>query len=126
VRACRSFEGALAALGAPLVGIVAEDWFNFPTDGQTYACRNGKPIGGDQDLVALSSKAHSLGDAMLTCMLFPWVLCLAMYTLLHFTYPKDRRAAAALLARDLSHASLSNQGLIRNTSHRDCNTIQEC
>lgn len=88
---CRSFEGALAALGAPLVGIIADRFFDFPVGGTTYQCSpDGQPLESTDDLLAMSHRATSLGDAMLVCMLVPWVLCLLIYTALHWTYPKDR------------------------------------
>ena len=106
---CRSFEGALAALGAPLVGIIAENVFNFPTGQQTYVCISGQPV--DSDLAARSGRARALGDAMLTCMIVPWALCLAIYTLLHWTYPEDRKRAQNMLQRIPSYLpGLSEHG----------------
>jgi hypothetical protein len=63
----RSFEGAIAACGAPLVGLVAERWFGF------------------QGAVGLSqggahANALALSSALLLCLLVPWVLCLGSYT----------------------------------------------
>lgn len=39
------------------------------------------------------ANAHALSNALLTCLLVPWVLCLLFFTGLHWTYPVDRRAA---------------------------------
>ena len=87
----RSFEGAIAALGAPLVGAIAQDWFNYDTIDETGACKDGKPQ--DQDVSRDHGNAGALGDAMLVCMLVPWALCLLIYTFLHWTYPRDKVSA---------------------------------
>jgi hypothetical protein len=42
--------------------------------------------------------ARALGDALLSFLLLPWSFTLAAYTVLHWTYPHDRAAAARLLA----------------------------
>ena len=99
---CRSFEGAIAALGAPLVGIIAEKIYHFPHEA-TIECdahRQPVPTRTDRD----HEKGIALGNAMLLCMLVPWTLCLLVYTLLHFTYPKDRRKAANWSDRSVSTA----------------------
>jgi hypothetical protein len=87
---CRSFEGALAALGAPLVGTIAQNVFHFPVNDHSYSCRDGQPVSSGDEQRA--SKATALGNAMLLCMIIPWLLCLFIYAGLHWTYPKDRRA----------------------------------
>ncbi|GAB4813864.1 hypothetical protein N2152v2_000910 [Parachlorella kessleri] len=77
----RSFEGAIAACGAPLVGLVAERWFGFEGavgQGQEGAYRN----------------ALALANALLVCLVAPWLLCLLSYTALHWSYPRDRRKSA--------------------------------
>lgn len=93
--ACRSFEGAIAAMGAPLVGLIAKNLFRFPADSSTYDCVRGLPSQSGTDWGELSTKADALGNAMLVCMLVPWILCLIIYSGLHWTYPKDRRRCAA-------------------------------
>jgi hypothetical protein len=70
------------------VGLIAERLYGFPRDSPAYQCRDGQPI---DSLESKAGKAESLGNAMLVCMVVPWTLCLAIYTLLHWTYPRDRR-----------------------------------
>lgn len=86
----RSFEGAIAALGAPLVGVVATSLFGFPADSPSYECVNGYPEDRGGDIAAKAAKATALGNAMLVCMIVPWALCLLIYSALHWTYPRDR------------------------------------
>ncbi|KAG2424845.1 hypothetical protein HYH02_015108 [Chlamydomonas schloesseri] len=116
----RAFEGAISALGAPLVGMAAERWFGFTgvaadedsceglglglgrasgvaaangtaTAGAAMAGAPG-PASPSADSDSLS-KARSLGDAMLLFMVVPWTLCALFYTGLHWTYPRDRARA---------------------------------
>ncbi|GIL52823.1 hypothetical protein Vafri_8585, partial [Volvox africanus] len=87
----RSFEGAISALGAPLVGMAAERWFGFSgVAGGEQACENHNTMAGPEpDL----PKARALGDAMLLFMAVPWTLCTLFYTGLHWSYPRDRARA---------------------------------
>jgi hypothetical protein len=94
----RSFETALAAVGTPLVGIIAEQLYGFPTNSPTYECRDGQPIDSNTSHVG---KAEALGNALLVCMVVPWMLCLAIYSLLHWTYPQDRRPTSQLTLTSL-------------------------
>lgn len=105
---CRSFEGAIAALGAPLVGAIADDWFHYKKVDDV--CLDGKPQ--EQDVSRSHGNAGALGNAMLVCMLVPWALCLLIYTFLHWTYPRDKVAARpqpVLTRNGLSHASMLSQ-----------------
>lgn len=87
---------ALASLGAPLVGIVAERLYGFPTEA-TIACDpvTHQPTGSDKPLDY--HKANALSSAMVVCMIIPWGMCFTIYSFLHWTYPKDRRNASHLL-----------------------------
>lgn len=69
----RTFEGAIGALGAPLVGIVASRWFGFSFQGE--------------------EPGKALSKALLFCLLCPWTLCLIFYSCLHRTYAEDKRRA---------------------------------
>ncbi|BDA50407.1 hypothetical protein COCOBI_16-0830 [Coccomyxa sp. Obi] len=82
----RSFEGAIAACGAPLVGILAERVFGFKGAAEI------DPGDVDQNL----GKARALGNALLCCMAVPWALCVIIYSGLHYTYPRDKRRAVFL------------------------------
>jgi MFS family permease len=83
----RSFEGAIAAAGAPLVGILAEKGFGFHGDATISA-----------DPVENEKKARSLGNALLIFTTIPWLLCAVFFTGLHWTYPKDRDKARKVAA----------------------------
>lgn len=85
----RSFEGAIAALGAPLVGMAAERWFGFTgVAGGDEACAEHSTanMGGFADL----PRARALGSAMVLFMVWPWLLCCLLYSGLHWTYPRDK------------------------------------
>ncbi|KAG2486460.1 hypothetical protein HYH03_014907 [Edaphochlamys debaryana] len=87
----RSFEGAISALGAPLVGLAAERWFGFSgAVANEEACEHRTAMGGPPPDLA---RARALGDAMLMFMVLPWTLCAMLYTGLHWTYPMDRARA---------------------------------
>ena len=81
---------------------MADTFFNFPVGGTAYQCANGQPVENTDDLLGMSGRARSLGDAMLLCMLVPWVLCLMIYTALHWTYPKDRMRSSVVVASSYS------------------------
>lgn len=76
----RAFEGAVASMGAPIVGWLAER-FGFST--------HSKSPGPDLD------SAAALGDAMLLCTAIPWAVCALMFSGLHITYQRDKKAAIA-------------------------------
>ncbi|GLC33417.1 hypothetical protein PLESTM_000068900 [Pleodorina starrii] len=87
----RSFEGAISALGAPLVGMAAERWFGFTgVAGGEAACEHHNTMEAPE---ADLPKARALGDAMLLFMAVPWTLCALFYTGLHWSYPRDRARA---------------------------------
>ncbi|KAL3153038.1 hypothetical protein ABBQ38_012062 [Trebouxia sp. C0009 RCD-2024] len=79
----RSFEGAVAACAAPLVGLVAEQCFGF----------QGSVSTGEADVERDHTNARALGNSLLVCLLVPWSLCLLSYTGLYITYPHDKRNA---------------------------------
>jgi len=101
-----SFEGAISALGAPLVGIAAQSLFGFTGTAATAGCGGGGPGGGGAappgaeptpgPLPAAGDldKAEALGNALLLFTAVPWALCAVLYSGLHWTYPGDRRRAA--------------------------------
>jgi hypothetical protein len=78
----RSFEGGIAALGAPLVGWLAKAAFGF----------NGSADVGP-DVAESRRKAASLGNALLVFTAVPWALCAIFFSGLHWSYPRDKRAA---------------------------------
>ncbi|KAK9838092.1 hypothetical protein WJX81_000768 [Elliptochloris bilobata] len=78
----RSFEGAVGATGAPLVGLVAERVFGF-------AGAVGRE-GADLD------NARALGNSLLFCWLLPFFCCFLFYFGLYFTLPADRERGREL------------------------------
>jgi hypothetical protein len=92
----RSFEGAIAASTAPIVGVLAEKLFGFEG---TATLEEGED-GAELNLV----KAEALGNALLLCVFMPWAICLVVYTGLHWSYPRDK-ARAALQAEMRSSAT---------------------
>lgn len=119
----RSFEGAVGACGAPLVGIVAERWFGFVGSVASAAAAEGERaaaakalsnalyvcLGKEKRACLLCLTSEHLSERkpwwfkflmalvfvrFIACAVFPWVLCLAFYSFLHCTYPRDKAAAA--------------------------------
>ncbi|KAL4436794.1 hypothetical protein ABPG75_003933 [Micractinium tetrahymenae] len=78
----RSFEGAIGAMGAPLVGLTAERLFGF--HGALATSGGSGPV--RENVTALSS-------ALLVCMVVPWIFCLLSFTALHWTHARDRKRA---------------------------------
>jgi len=100
----RAFEGALSALGAPLVGKAAEALFGFGGGGEeggaaAAAARCGEGGGKGGGAFARHEpdrgRADALASAMLLFTTVPWLLCALVYTALHTTYPRDKRRVAA-------------------------------
>jgi hypothetical protein len=81
----RSFEGAVGACGAPLVGIVAERYFGF---------RGSVGAAAAAPRAEREALAAALASALLACLVVPWAFCLLGFGLLHRTYSKDRLTAA--------------------------------
>jgi MFS family permease len=83
----RSFENALAACAAPVVGFIAERRFGFSGKLSDQRAMN--------DPLVRAGDAAALGSSLLLCTSLPWVACLTFYTALYSTYPRDRRKARA-------------------------------
>ena len=83
----RSFEGALGALGTPLVGMLAQYGFGMSL----------KEVYDSHSIGSGSIKdAKALSDSLLLMFVYPWALCLCFYTVLHATYRKDKGKAKSL------------------------------
>ncbi|KAK9902677.1 hypothetical protein WJX75_002341 [Coccomyxa subellipsoidea] len=81
----RSFEGAIAACAAPLVGMIAERVFGF----------EGHLEESVKDPLKGCVNAQALANALLCCLLLPWTFCLLFYTGLYRHFPRDRRRVGA-------------------------------
>ncbi|KAK9786693.1 hypothetical protein WJX73_003542 [Symbiochloris irregularis] len=120
----RSFEGAIAACGAPLVGILAERMFGFTGAAATTTHCGDRLVGAPDAIVAAAAsaeelsrdlvKAHALGNALLVSLVVPWALCFLFYSGLHFTYPLDRRRA---LAEDPANSKSSTVEMMSQPAH---------
>ena len=91
----RSFEGAIAALGAPLVGWLAKLAFGFTGSAEV-----------GPDAAENRRKAASLGNALLVFTAVPWALCATFFSGLHWSYPRDKRAAERQAAEAHAEALL--------------------
>lgn len=89
----RSFEGAVAACAAPLVGWLAREAFGFQGTAEV-----------SQNLEANLAKARALSSALTAFTTVPWFLCVLLFTPLHWTYPADRRRAQEAAAADAAAA----------------------
>lgn len=79
----RSFEGAVAACRAPLVGLIAER-AGFVDSGEVE-------MGG----AGAARNAGALAHSLLLCLTVPWVACFLFYGVLRVTYPRDRLTKAS-------------------------------
>eukprot|EP00929_Paragymnodinium_shiwhaense_P056433 TRINITY_DN28234_c0_g4_i2.p1 TRINITY_DN28234_c0_g4~~TRINITY_DN28234_c0_g4_i2.p1 ORF type:complete len:410 (+),score=50.17 TRINITY_DN28234_c0_g4_i2:216-1445(+) len=76
-----ALDGAFAAVcGAPVVGILAEEFFNYRPSTEHVA---------DMPASQRLANASALSSAMLFCTIGPWVICFVCYTFLHWTYGPD-------------------------------------
>jgi MFS family permease len=87
----RVFEGSLASFGTLFVGLLAQYVFGYmqiPT--------------GSYEINTLPAtlrfvNASALAQGMFWVAFIPWVLCLLLYTLVYFTYPKDKQRVKEIL-----------------------------
>ncbi|CAL5221985.1 g4269 [Coccomyxa viridis] len=96
----RCFEGAISALSAPLVGLVAERWFHY-----TSNFHGSTP---QQQL----TNATALGDGLLVCLMVPWGLQLLFYSFLYRAFPRDRDMSAELNREGRLQHSNSQTGIL--------------
>eukprot|EP00890_Picochlorum_soloecismus_P004349 jgi/Picsp_1/4915/NSC_02279-R1_protein len=82
----RTFEGAVGALGAPLVGIVTSRVFDF-----NHSLEEAQHNGEIRGIAAMA-----LSKSLLWCLCLPWTICLIFYSMLHLKYPRDRKKASIL------------------------------
>ncbi|KAK9844419.1 hypothetical protein WJX74_002206 [Apatococcus lobatus] len=95
----RSFEGGVAALASPLVGLVAEKCFGFKGSlAETAEASSAEAM----------QNADALASSLLACLIVPWFLCLLFYTGLFWHFPRDKRDA---LRRSMQHGSIDNLSL---------------
>ncbi|KAK9835393.1 hypothetical protein WJX81_006954 [Elliptochloris bilobata] len=86
----RSFEGAVGATAAPLVGIIADRVFGYRG-----------AVGHEADPALQAANANALGNSLMAVLGVPWFLCFCAYFLLYFTLPIDKRKSI-MLGRQLA------------------------
>jgi hypothetical protein len=84
----RSFESLLASFAPPVVGILAEQVYGYIPP--------HRDVDQGTELIIDKENAGSLSKALYTAMGIPWLLCCLIYTLLYWTYPRDRDHARSL------------------------------
>ena len=109
----RSFETAVGALAAPIVGVLASKAFGF---------KGTLEIAPGASAAAIAANASALGSAIMAMLLAPWAFCLVFYSGLYWTLPRDRLAAAALAARlaaEAGAAKLEAAGVLGEAERDD-------
>lgn len=97
----RSFEGAIAAAGAPLVGYLAQKLFHF---------EGTAALSDDEE--ENQRRAKALANALLIMTTIPWTLCCLFFSALHWSYPRDK-ARALVRMESSKHLSVENVGYDR-------------
>jgi hypothetical protein len=83
----RAFEGAISALAAPLVGVMAEVLYGYKFD----VLKASEPS---------ASNARALSRGLFACMAPSFAICAATYSLIYRTYHKDKERVDAGLYKD--------------------------
>lgn len=81
-----ALEGSIGSLGAPLVGILAENVFGYIKTDDSISTMPAEVR--ENNLDALSSAAVCV-------MSIPWGLCIFLYGLIHLSYPSERKLVSA-------------------------------
>ncbi|KAI5079252.1 hypothetical protein GOP47_0004731 [Adiantum capillus-veneris] len=82
-----SFESLLSSFAPPLVGVLAEHVFGF----------SAAQASGTTGAMADTKNARALGKALLLAFGVPFTICCLLYSILYWTYPRDRDKAQAEL-----------------------------
>ena len=99
VSANAAIEGAFAAVfGAPLVGYIATAYYGYTTPAAGLSVAQMEPA-------LRQANEAALGASLFAMSIWPWIVCLLLYTLVHFTFAHDRRVA---LAADRDEASTNS------------------
>lgn len=110
----RLFEGSAASLGAFLVTRVATLY--------GYSTPNTKFTISQLPLIQQHTNAVALANGMFWVAFVPWIICLILYTLVYFTYPKDRdNTRAILIKRRNEMKDKINQGDIKQEKNSNEN-----
>eukprot|EP00250_Pteridium_aquilinum_P022410 c25375_g1_i3 orf=158-1732(+) len=82
-----SFESLLSSFAPPIVGLLAEHAFGYVS--------SASHTSDDASIVADTKNAAALGKALYVAFGIPYTCCCLLYSLLYWTYPKDRDKAQA-------------------------------
>jgi MFS family permease len=93
----RMLEGTMAALAGPATGLLAERVFGWD---------QSKVSAGD---ACNKENARALGSGLFWVMALPWIACLFFFTLLHWTYRRDRLACQAEIGEGEELVGLSSE-----------------
>jgi len=101
-----ALENSIAnALGPPVVAFLATECFGY-----TFGAESG-------DSGPSAESAAALGKAMTVVICGPWAVCLAAYSLLHWSYPRDvRRLAQGQVKQEQASAVEPEQSCSTATS----------
>jgi len=90
VSANAAIEGVFSALfGAPLVGHIAQHVYGYTVPAAGLSVAQLEPRLRQANAAALASSIYALS-------IWPWTVCLLLYTLVHWTFAHDRRVALAV------------------------------
>mmetsp|Transcript_47216 Transcript_47216/g.146077 ORF Transcript_47216/g.146077 Transcript_47216/m.146077 type:complete len:128 (-) Transcript_47216:91-474(-) len=102
-----ALEGSCAAvLGNAMVGLLAENIFGYDLSNR------------DAESLSNPENQAALGKALALTVCFPWVICLAFYTMLHWSYPRDLQHAQRLRAAAPSKAG-------RKEAQEPCKSVHQ-
>ena len=88
----------MASFAPPLVGILAERVFGYVVVSSH---------GSDADIIADKHNAVALGKALYVAFGIPFAICSLLYTILYWTYPKDRDKARVREEEEMEEEELS-------------------
>mmetsp|Transcript_8005 Transcript_8005/g.17304 ORF Transcript_8005/g.17304 Transcript_8005/m.17304 type:complete len:540 (-) Transcript_8005:112-1731(-) len=107
-----ALEGSAAALlGAPAVGFLAERVFGYSVLPSAGHASLGKLHDGSSQAameeLANDRNVHALGSALATATSVPWLICLVLFTFMHWSYPRDKDRVSALAAESARAVTVS-------------------
>src|SRR5271157_7713 len=91
----RLFEGSIASFGTFFIGL-ATTAFGYQTPSPSFVTLYGQNPWLYPDSFRLPSLA-ALSHGIFAIMIIPWIICIALYSLVYFTYPKDYKRKREIL-----------------------------
>lgn len=102
-----ALEKSVAALGAPLVGVLAVHVYGFRKVKQ----KKGDESGATSTVAMDLPNARALGHGLFFCIAVPFVLCLSIASFLYCTYPKDREQVKQFTVEQQGKSSQERESL---------------